>query len=57
MHWKDFLNKASLRTMWKATPYLGPRDNYTNIPVLKVGYIEFLDNQDKARVLIEYFFP
>jgi ribonuclease HI len=56
-HWKDFLDQANSRTVWHATPYLERQDDYANIPPLKVGDHEFTDNQDKARVLMETFFP
>jgi hypothetical protein len=55
-HWKEFLDKASLNKVWKATPYLGPRDNYASIPALKVGQAEFSGNQDNARILMNCFF-
>jgi hypothetical protein len=34
-HWKDFLDAASAGTLWKAAAYLGPRENYANMPTLK----------------------
>jgi hypothetical protein len=36
---------------------MGPRDNYANIPPLKVGETEIADSKDKARALMECFFP
>lgn len=56
-HWKEFLDTASSGTLWKAAAYMGPRDNYTNIPPLKVGKREVTDNTDKAHALLESFFP
>lgn len=56
-HWKEFLDQASTQTVWKATPYLGRRDEYTNIPPLQVGNQEITDNHDKAEVLMRTFFP
>ena len=56
-HWKEFLDNASSGSLWKAAIYMRPRDNYANIPPLQVRETEIVDNQDKARVLIESFFP
>jgi hypothetical protein len=46
-HWKTFLDTASSGNLWKAAAYIGSRDNYANIPLLKVGNREVVDN-DKA---------
>lgn len=46
-HWKEFLDKASYKTLWKATTCLGPRDNYTRIPPLKIGETEFPETKIK----------
>jgi hypothetical protein len=56
-HWREFLDNASSGKLWKAATHMGPRKNYANIPPLKVGETEVADNQDKARVLMESFFP
>ena len=56
-HWKDFLDQANSHTVWKTTPYLERQDNYANIPPLQNGDREATDNEDKARVLLETFFP
>lgn len=56
-HWKDFLDQANSRTVWRTKPYLERRDDYANIPALKSGDREVTDNEDKARVLMESFFP
>lgn len=56
-HWREFLDKASTRTVWKATPYLKRQDKYARIPALKVGDNEYVDNAGKAQALLECFFP
>jgi hypothetical protein len=56
-HWKEFLDQASERYLWKAASYMGPRDSYGNIPTLKADSKEVSDNHDKARVFRETFFP
>jgi len=35
VHWGRFLHTASSGNLWKAAAYIGPRDNYANIPLLK----------------------
>ena len=56
-HWREFLDKASSRTVWKATPYLKRQDNYACIPALRVGDDDYVDNAGKAQALLECFFP
>jgi ribonuclease HI len=56
-HWNEFLDAASSGTLWKAAAYLGPRDDYANIPPLMVGEREIAQNAEKAQVLLESFFP
>ncbi|EED11836.1 polymerase, putative [Talaromyces stipitatus ATCC 10500] len=56
-HWKEFLDKAQEGHLWKAAIYMRPRDSYTNIPPLKVGSEEVTENNAKARVFLEIFFP
>jgi ribonuclease HI len=56
-HWREFLDKASERVLWKAASYIGPRDSYGNVPALKTDSGEVSDNLDKARVFREAFFP
>ena len=56
-HWNDFLGTASSGNLWKAAAYIGPRDDYANKPPLKIGDQEAIDNEDKARALLESFFP
>lgn len=57
-HWKDFLDQATGdTTLWKAATYGKARDAYSNIPPLIVGEAEHTTNQDKARVLMDSFFP
>ncbi|EED11833.1 polymerase, putative [Talaromyces stipitatus ATCC 10500] len=53
-----FYKKGPKRaTLWKAAIYMRPRDSYTNIPPLKVGSEEVTENNAKARVFLEIFFP
>lgn len=56
-HWKAFLDKAGEGHLWKAASYMGPRADYANIPALKVDSKEIADNQDKANVFMDTFFP
>ena len=56
-HWREFLDQASSRTVWKATPYLERTNNYACIPALKVGDNEYADNAGKAQALLASFFP
>jgi hypothetical protein len=56
-HWRDFLDQANSRTVWQVTPYLERRDDYTNIPPLRVGSDEYMDNPGKAQALMDTFFP
>jgi Endonuclease-reverse transcriptase/Reverse transcriptase (RNA-dependent DNA polymerase) len=56
-HWREFLDKASERYLWKAATYVSPRDSYGIIPALKTDSEEISDNHDKARVFRETFFP
>jgi hypothetical protein len=56
-HLKEFLDNVGSGNLWKAAMYMGPRDSFANIPSLKVGPTEFPDNGDKARILMESFFP
>lgn len=55
--WKDFLDQATSQTVWRATPYMKRNDAFANLPPLRVGDYEVTDNHDKARVLLETFFP
>ena len=55
-HWRDFLDQASSRTVWKATPYLERQNNCACIPALRVGDNEYADNVGKAQALMECFF-
>ncbi len=57
IHWKEFLDRASEGRLWKAASYMGPRESYSSIPALKVGSEEVSDNESKARILMESFFP
>ncbi|EED12026.1 endonuclease/reverse transcriptase, putative [Talaromyces stipitatus ATCC 10500] len=54
-HWKEFLDKA--RHLWKAASYMKPRESYGSIPPLKDGTNEVVDNECKAKMFMEAFFP
>jgi hypothetical protein len=56
-HWKSFLDRAGEGHLWKAATYMRPREDYANIPPLKVDSKEFADNQDKAKIFRDTFFP
>jgi len=57
-HWKEFLDNARCNTtLWKAATFMKPRDAFANIPPLVVDDVELRDNESKARVLLESFFP
>ena len=56
-HWREFLDKASERHLWKAATYMGPRASYGSIPALRVDSEEVSDNHNKARIFRETFFP
>jgi endonuclease/exonuclease/phosphatase (EEP) superfamily protein YafD len=55
--WKDFLDQATSQTVWRATPYMKRNDAFANLPPIRVGDHEVMDNREKARVLLETFFP
>jgi hypothetical protein len=56
-HWKEFLDQAGSGNLWKAARYMEPGDNYANIPPLVIGQTELTENKDKAKALMESFFP
>jgi hypothetical protein len=57
-HWKEFLDNAKASTtLWKAATFMKPRENYANIPPLRVGDMEVYDNAEKTRVFFKSFFP
>lgn len=56
-HWKDFLDSAGEGHLWKAASYMRPREAYSNIPPLKQGTEEIVDNTEKAGLFMETFFP
>ncbi|BAE66183.1 unnamed protein product [Aspergillus oryzae RIB40] len=56
-HWREFLDKAGEGHLWKAATYMRPRDADMSIPTLKVDTKEVTDNQEKAEVFLEAFFP
>jgi hypothetical protein len=56
-HWKEFLDKAQEGDLWRAATYMRPRDPHTSIPALRVGSREVTENEAKAKVFLEAFFP
>lgn len=56
-HWKEFLDSTGEGLLWKASTYLGQRGAYASIPPLKACLEEIPDNTNKARILMESFFP
>lgn len=56
-HWKEFLDKAQEGHLWKAATYMRPRNPHINIPALKTGSEEATENEAKAKVFLETFFP
>jgi ribonuclease HI len=57
-HWKDFLDRAADGNLiWKAAKYAEPSTDYANIPPLYSGEQMVIENEDKAKLLMETFFP
>lgn len=55
-HWQSFLEEPS--NIWKAAKYLNTEDSaFGNVPVLVEDGQEIEEEQDKAKVLLETFFP
>ena len=56
LHWREFL--ANTDNVWKAARYLQPRDqSMGQVPTLRSGEQTVNDDQGKAHVLLETFFP
>ncbi|KAJ5556699.1 hypothetical protein N7494_000614 [Penicillium frequentans] len=56
LHWREFL--ANIDNVWKAARYLQPRDQTMGqVPTLRSGEQTVNDDQGKAHVLLETFFP
>jgi hypothetical protein len=53
--WREFLDKANSRNLWKAARYMQSRVNYANIPLLIFRQSKFTENKEKASVLMESF--
>ncbi|KXG45142.1 reverse transcriptase [Penicillium griseofulvum] len=56
-HWKQFLDEAGEGKLWKAATYMKPRETWGCTPALQVGSEELTQNEDKAKTLLEAFFP
>jgi ribonuclease HI len=56
-HWKQFLDKAGEGKLWKAATYMKPRESWGCVPALQTGTEEHTENEDKARVFLDAFFP
>jgi hypothetical protein len=57
-HWKEFLDRAQKgNLLWKAARYTKPGSPYSNIPPLRTGQNEIRDENDKATLLLNTFFP
>jgi hypothetical protein len=56
-HWREFLDNAAKRHLWKAASYINSQESYGNIPPLKAATGDVSDNRDKAKLLIDTFFP
>jgi hypothetical protein len=56
-HWKEFLDGAAEGHLWKAASYMCPQESYGNIPPLKTATEEVSDNEGKAKLLLDTFFP
>jgi hypothetical protein len=56
-HWKEFLDSAGEGHLWKATAYTPTRESYTSIPPLRRETEEITDQAEKAKLLMETFFP
>lgn len=56
-HWKQFLDEAGEGKLWKAATYMKPREAWGCIPTLQVGDNKLTGNEEKARTLLDSFFP
>ena len=54
-HWKDFLNDPN--NIWKANSYTRLANTGTTIPTLTKGESVARKDEDKAKMLMETFFP
>jgi hypothetical protein len=52
-HWREFLDNAAKRHLWKAASYINSQESYGNIPPLKAATGDVSDNRDKAKLLID----
>jgi Reverse transcriptase (RNA-dependent DNA polymerase) len=56
--WREFLDRAAEgQLLWKAAKYAEPNDNYSSIPPLSGGQGLVTDNDGKAALLMDSFFP
>ena len=57
-HWRDFLDQAAKgNLLWKAAKYAEPGTEYSNLPPLTVAGRTAIENEDKAELLLQTFFP
>jgi hypothetical protein len=56
-HWKEFLDSAGEGHLWKAISYTRARESYASIPPLRRETEEITDHTEKAKLLMETFFP
>lgn len=56
-HWKQFLDRAGERMLWKAATYMKPRDACGSVPALHVDNKKLVENEDKAQAFLDAFFP
>ncbi|KAI2867039.1 hypothetical protein CBS11852_11467 [Aspergillus niger] len=56
-HWKQFLDRAGERRLWKAATYMRPRESWSSVPALKVDNRSVTGNQEKAEAFMNTFFP
>jgi hypothetical protein len=54
-HWKDFLDNPD--NIWKAASYARPSRAAMDIPELVVGETRYQSDSEKAKVLMDTFFP
>jgi hypothetical protein len=56
-HWKEFPDSAGDGHLWKEISYKRARESYASIPPLRRETQEITDHAEKARLLMETFFP
>ena len=56
-HWRQFLDEAGERKLWKAATYMKPRETWGCTPTLRAGSEDIIQNEDKAKAFLDMFFP